>query len=252
MNNKAEHRQNLVPFQLRVKYIYDRTVIPLLMMVIIATLIVGGVTYGKSALVTIIGDRIEISKSSSEKTMYEKRVSERNTLTNQLRTLQDGGVPFDGSTRYDVKSLIDYLIKNKTNGISLILIEDDRVTNGTVSEPEGPADTGEEDGDGDVEKTEEPPESSGGASNSLALAYTGDIGKSKVNLRGFATSQSELSSYMKTLSDLRIISSYEIKAVESVKIYNYSIWLFDVALTPYVDNIIDDYSHIDPGMDPYM
>lgn len=245
-SNKVNTNQNLVSSSLIYKYLYQRTIIPALIVIIVLAFLSVGVYFGSQKLV----------ETYNEKTLElaAQDLSSANITTNKILTdktaerdkLQDD---YDNYyTKNPVKVQVD-------DSILTILSNDIKRLEAELKELEQQAKP--EQGAVDVNAKYHIEElllyidtirtqnvviislednKSAGASGNKHLVYENDVGQASFSLHGMATSSAELSQFMLKLNACEYIEYTRILSVETQSMSDGSnLYVFEITITPKVN-----------------
>jgi hypothetical protein len=242
-SNKVNTNQNLIPSKLTYKYLYQKTVIPALIVIIAVAFLSVVVFHGGQKLVDMFNNRsIEYeSQSLADKNIeYSQTLGNKTNLRDKLQNQYDNYYknnpikvtvddsilkvlqndiarlkkelaaldstpekPVDVNKKYQIDELLLYIDNIRTQNIVIISMEDNK---------------------------------SETASGSNYLVYQNDVGQATFSLHGMATSSLELSSFMLSLNECQYIASTRIVSVETQTLSDgTSLYVFEIGITPKVN-----------------
>ena len=240
--NKVDTDQNLLPQSLITRYLYQRTIMPVLIVVLsiiaVSVLIFYGVpkiTNGIKAKTDELTSQSMLNKNlalatqlkglKSQKDLlqneydnyYEEHPldvqvndsilktlrSQISTLQKELRELENAQNNNDIENKYHVEKLLTHIDSVRTEEITVISLEDTLSSKAT--------------GDG-------------------ALVYKNDVGEATFSLHGLATESRALSEFLLAIKECEYIKDAKILSIETQTVSeDQNIYVFEVSITPLVE-----------------
>lgn len=238
---KVNTNQNLIPASLTYKYLYQRTIVPALIVVIAIVFLCLGAFYGSQSLTekyeelavelqdrdlaednTLLQSQLtekEKEKDSLKET-YENYYknnpfdvnidesilvtlnSEIARLEEEIKKITNDDVVDDVLVRYHIEELLLYIDSIRTPEIIIVSIED---------------------------------QNSSSATGNQHLVYVDDVGNVSFSLHGVATSSESLSSFLLKLNSCEYLQATKIVSIETQSMANGdSLFAFEIGLTPRV------------------
>ena len=244
-SNKVSTNQNLVSSSLIYKYIYQRTIIPALIVIIVLAFLSVGVYFGSQKLVESYNEKtLELSAQdlSSTNASTNKILADK---TAERDKLQDDYDNYYTKNPVDVK-VDDSILTILSNDIKRLEAELKELEQ-QVKPDQGPVDVNAKYHIEelllyiDTIRTQNvviislEDNKSAGASGNKHLVYENDVGQASFSLHGMATSSAELSQFMLKLNACEYVDYTRILSVETQSLSDGSnLYVFEITITPKV------------------
>lgn len=239
---KLSTNQNLMPNKLLYQYLYQRTIVPALILVVSIILLSGAVYVVTTSATTWFNEKAaelvlqDLSQSNKQDyDLLQDKKQERDDLQKEYDN-------FYINNPFNVK-VDDSILKTLAEQIAIIKAElkelENRPTEGPVVETSDRYHIDELLLYIDKIRTQNvviislEDENSSQASGSNHLVYLDDVGNAAFSLHGMATSATELSRFMTSLNQCEYVSYTKIISVETQTLSDgRSLYVFEIAITP--------------------
>ncbi len=242
---KVNTNQNLIPDKLIYQYLYQKTIIPAIALVIGIVVLSVALYFGCQGLTTFYSERAaelaaqDLSQAKAQaQSQLDAKEQEKENLQNEYDNFYDNN-PLDvkvddsilkvlGDEINRLKAELEALNNKPEEGpvvdvnsryhIDELLLYIDKIRTQNVT----------------IISIED--EASANASGSNHLVYVDDVGKASFSLHGMATSAPELSRFMMDLNNCEYIEYSKIISVETQSLADgRSLYVFEITITPKVD-----------------
>lgn len=228
MNKRRRVNTNLVSNKLMMKYTYKKCILPAVVIVIIGLLYVLAISIGSTWASDKLIEKANEQKVKSvygENLVLEKKITELQQevvgMEQLIKSTKEHNEYMANpiiQNNYKIEKLISYINEIKPKNVTIILIEDSNIDANNIEGNENI----EENTVGESNKP----------SNEFSLKYRTDIGNSSIQIRGFSTNKESLASFLQSLGQYDGMSSYKVNAIETVKVLDNDLDIFDAVITP--------------------
>lgn len=244
---KIDTNQNLVSNSLVYKYLYQRTIIPALIVIIALAFLSVSLYFGTQKMIDNYNEKAlelasqDLSKSNES---TQKILNDKTSLRDKLQNQYDNYY-VDNPLHVEVD---DSILKVLQNDIARLEAELRELENQGGSTPSKPVDVNKKYHIEelllyiDTIRTQNvviislEDENSASSSGSSHLVYKDDVGRAAFSLHGMATSSQELSQFMLSLNACEYVEYTKITSVETQTLSDgTNLFVFEITITPKVN-----------------
>lgn len=259
---KRRTNQNLVPKELVVWRIRSMVMSKALIIIAVCAVLAIGYYYGCKLISESLNSKAEDITANSaytEMVNLQGQISTVKTEIEDLNTKIKQGTSQISTMNYEIErntkihDISNYIVTSKPNSVTIIMIEDAK-TNSIYSNKNSQSSGSETGETGSLDGADSANGSNGANSANSAnsaedpyqneydpyygesvrldvLQTNGDPMADSLIIRGFAPDMNVLSEYAETLEKCDLITGYNVSAIESIDITDYSIYLFNIVVT---------------------
>ena len=239
MNNK----HNIISKQLMISYMTQKIIKPAALVLIISVVVIVGYTTGCKVLdnkFAVEAENITRESYYTQNIALEEQIKELQEeiagVDSSIRQMNDNitSIKEEAASNVKIQSLVNYIVKSKPSGVSIIMIED-ALTNSKYVPIQNPTDdeneqTADEENNekGDTAEVERGDISDIDMNEptSNELVYEGE-NEFILKVRGMAKNKTVLSKYLETIGKYKNLGKFDIVAIEEVEISDYTVNLFE-------------------------
>lgn len=240
--NNVDTDQNLMPSSMVYKYLYQRTIVPVLIVVLAIVAVSVLIFYGVPQITENVRNKTDeltaqslvnkndalasqLSELEAQKNLlqneydnyYEEHPlnvqvndsilrtlrSQISTLQKELRELENAQSDNEIENKYHIEALLSHIDSIRTEEITVISLEDSK---------------------------------SESATGSNALIYKNDVGEATFSLHGLATESKALSEFLLAIKECEYVKDAKILSIETQTVSeDQNIYVFEVSITPLVN-----------------